>query len=96
MHEPINSFLHHLVVERGFSHNTLEAYRNDLYQLMTYVKGKLPSANGASTWGHIGAELLTEYVFSHFIDKFLDSFFWITESIIHWTTSTETTKWENK
>ena len=64
MHEPINSFLHHLVVERGFSHNTLEAYRNDLYQLMTYVKGKLPSANGASTWGHIGAELLTDYVFS--------------------------------
>ncbi|MQF69477.1 site-specific tyrosine recombinase XerD [SAR202 cluster bacterium AD-804-J14_MRT_500m] len=64
MHEPINSFLHHLVVERGFSHNTLEAYRNDLYQLMTYVKGKLPSANGASTWSHIGVELLTEYVFS--------------------------------
>ena len=64
MHEPINSFLHHLVVERGFSHNTLDAYRNDLYQLVDYVKVKLPSINGASTWNHVGIDLLTDYVFS--------------------------------
>ena len=47
MQETINSFLNHLVVERGFSHNTLEAYRNDLYQFMDYMKMKKSSLNGS-------------------------------------------------
>jgi integrase/recombinase XerD len=64
MQEPINSFLNHLVVEKGFSHNTLEAYRNDLYQFLDYVKGNLPSVNGAKTWREIDLNLLTDYVFN--------------------------------
>ena len=64
MKEPINSFLNHLVVERGFSHNTLEAYRNDLYQFVDYVRGKLPEANGAQSWRQVDINLLTDYVFN--------------------------------
>ncbi len=64
MQEPIDSFLNHLVVEKGFSHNTLEAYRNDLYQFFSYVEGNLPSVNGASTWQQVDLAMLTNYVFS--------------------------------
>jgi integrase/recombinase XerD len=63
MQETINSFLHHLVVEKGFSPNTLEAYRNDLGQFMEYVRAKVPSPNGAGTWSQVDVKLLTEYVF---------------------------------
>ena len=32
MEQSIHSFLQHLIVEKGFSRNTSEAYRNDLTQ----------------------------------------------------------------
>jgi len=63
MQELINSFLNHLVVERGFSHNTLDAYRNDLYQFVDYVKMKSASENGSLSWKDIDINLLTDYVF---------------------------------
>ncbi len=37
MREYIDSFLKYLVVEKGFSKNTEEAYRNDLSQLEIFV-----------------------------------------------------------
>jgi len=49
MREDINSFLNYLVVEKGFSKNTEEAYRNDLSQLEAFIaeeaskKGEIPS-----------------------------------------------------
>ena len=64
MQEPIDSFLNHLVVEKGFSHNTLEAYRNDLYQFFLYTKKNLSLVNGASSWKRVDLTLLTNYVFS--------------------------------
>ena len=45
MREHVDSFLNHLVVEKGFSWNTLEAYRNDLYQLINYLQEWTPSTN---------------------------------------------------
>ena len=63
MQELINSFLNHLVVEKGFSHNTLDAYRNDLYQFMDYAKVKFANANGSLSWRDIDIDLLTDYVF---------------------------------
>ena len=63
MQETINSFLNHLVVERGFSHNTLEAYRNDLYQFMDYMKTKKSSLNGSQNWDMVNINILTDYVF---------------------------------
>jgi integrase/recombinase XerD len=52
MKEYIDSFLKYLNVEKGFSKNTEEAYRNDLTQLVKYVtdasskKGEIPSWDG--------------------------------------------------
>ena len=63
MQELINSFLNHLVVEKGFSHNTLDAYRNDLYQFMDYAKVKFANANGSLSLRDIDIDLLTDYVF---------------------------------
>ncbi|MCK5654056.1 MAG: site-specific integrase, partial [Dehalococcoidia bacterium] len=37
MGEEIQSFLNHLSVEKGFSGNTIDAYRNDLNQLASFV-----------------------------------------------------------
>ena len=41
MKRAVDSFLNHLVVERGFSRNTLEAYRNDLYQFLDFLEDHL-------------------------------------------------------
>ncbi len=52
MREYIDSFLKYLVVEKGFSKNTEEAYRNDLQQLEGFVRedatkrGEMPSWDG--------------------------------------------------
>jgi integrase/recombinase XerD len=52
MKEYVESFLKHLKVEKGFSKNTEEAYRNDLTQLINYIssdsskKGEMPSWDG--------------------------------------------------
>jgi integrase/recombinase XerD len=49
MKEYIESFLKYLLVEKGFSKNTEEAYRNDLSQLESFIaeeaakRGELPS-----------------------------------------------------
>ena len=58
MRDSINSFLNHLVVEKGFSQNTLDAYRNDLYQLEEYVRGK-----GVQRWEAVTTPLLMDYAF---------------------------------
>jgi integrase/recombinase XerD len=52
MKEYIESFLKYLKVEKGFSQNTEEAYRNDLTQLLKYISdsssktGEIPSWDG--------------------------------------------------
>ena len=38
MKEDIESFLNYLTVEKGFSGNTIEAYRNDLMQLLRFAE----------------------------------------------------------
>ena len=39
MREDIEKFLNYLAVEKGFSENTIAAYRNDLYQLASFIEG---------------------------------------------------------
>ena len=57
MKEDINSFLTYLAVEKGLSKNTIAAYRNDLYQLASFVEeeaarcGSIPSWAGFSRQG---------------------------------------------
>lgn len=71
MKEAVDSFLNHLVVEKGFSTNTLEAYRNDLTQFISFAEDKrTASSDGTSTghassngtWNQVDLGLLTDYV----------------------------------
>ena len=41
MKEPINSFLNYLVVEKGYSDNTINAYRNDLMALADFAEKEI-------------------------------------------------------
>lgn len=63
MKESINSFLQHLIVEKGFSRNTLEAYRNDLNQFRDFVQERLNGAASESRhWQQVDLSLLNEYI----------------------------------
>jgi integrase/recombinase XerD len=63
MEQAIQSFLEHLIVEKGFSRNTSDAYRNDLSQFWDYYqqKGK-PLGNGHSPWQYVDLNLLNDYI----------------------------------
>ena len=60
MKDLVDSFLNHLVVEKGFSTNTLDAYRNDLHQFVNFVQTR-PSAS-KDGWGQVDLDTLTSYV----------------------------------
>jgi integrase/recombinase XerD len=63
MEDSVNSFLQHLVVEKGFSRNTLEAYRNDLGQFEGFVRERRKdSFNGEGPWHSVDLNLLNEYI----------------------------------
>lgn len=63
MQKAIEDFLQHLVVERGFSQHTLDAYRNDLGQFTEFLRERL---NGASeredVWHQVDLDLLNDYI----------------------------------
>jgi len=48
--EEINSFLNYLTVEKGFSVNTLDAYRNDLQQLASFAGEEAAKQGLISSW----------------------------------------------
>lgn len=59
MREDIDRFLAAIESERGFSHNTVVAYRNDLHQFAAYLEegcdsGQEPTNGGPSSAGRIG------------------------------------------
>ena len=63
MDQEINSFLQHLVVEKGFSRNTSEAYRNDLSQFWVFLQEhRNGAANGQYPWASVDLNLLNEYI----------------------------------
>lgn len=63
MEQAINSFLQHLIVEKGFSRNTSEAYRNDLTQFWDYLQEhKKVGVNGDSPWQLVNLDLLNQYI----------------------------------
>ena len=58
MKAQVDSYLTHLAVERGFSGNTIMAYRNDLYALVNFI-----SANGhIEDWNLVNPNHLSEFV----------------------------------
>jgi integrase/recombinase XerD len=62
MRQQIQSFLNHLSIEKGFSGNTIDAYRNDLNQLATFIE-ELAMVQGYDTqWPSIDRNLLISYI----------------------------------
>ena len=58
MKAQVDTYLTHLAVERGFSGNTIMAYRNDLYALVNFI-----SANGhIEDWNQVNPNHLSEFV----------------------------------
>jgi integrase/recombinase XerD len=62
MRENIDSFLKYLVVEKGFSKNTEDAYRNDLYQLESYVREDCSRRGVIPVWDNFSRQEMLSYM----------------------------------
>jgi len=63
MEEGITSFMSSLSIEKGFSNNTVDAYRNDLSQLAIFVRTQCTQDDGAVLcWGSVDRDLLLKYL----------------------------------
>lgn len=60
MREQIESFLNSLQVKKGYSNNTIVAYRNDLGQFMRFLDDRAD----ATSWDAVGTNDLKDYVAS--------------------------------
>ena len=50
MKEDINSFLNYLIVEKGYSNNTIDAYRSDISQLFNFTHETAIKRNQLPSW----------------------------------------------
>ena len=57
----LDVFLDYMTVERGVSPNTLAAYRNDLTQLVEYLKVNHFNGNG-SGWENVDEDMMSQYL----------------------------------
>ena len=62
MRDLINAFLSYLAVEKGFSANTVGAYRNDLYQLAGFIEGMASAKGFKAEWLSVDRNLLINYI----------------------------------
>ena len=63
MQQAIEDFLQHLVVERGFSQHTLDAYRNDLGQFADFLRDRFNGTSERSdVWNRVDLDLLNDYI----------------------------------
>ena len=62
MREAIESFLSYLAVEKGFSENTVAAYRNDLYQLTSFIEEEAAKAGRSASWPGFGRDEMLSYL----------------------------------
>ncbi len=62
LREAINSFLNYLTVEKGFSENTIVAYRNDLYQLASFVEEEATKRGLTLLWSSFGRQGMLSYL----------------------------------
>jgi len=60
--EAIESFLDYLTVEKGFSGNTVEAYRNDLYQLASFAENEAAKGGFTPSWASFGRQGMLSYL----------------------------------
>ena len=63
MDRTISSFLQHLIVEKGFSRNTSDAYRNDLGQFWEFLQDNgNGQSNGNYAWTAVDINVLNKYI----------------------------------
>jgi len=62
MKQDIDNFLNYLAVEKGFSTNTLAAYRNDLYQLVSFVENEATKQGSVPSWAGFGRQGMLSYM----------------------------------
>jgi integrase/recombinase XerD len=58
MKEKIQEFLDYISAEKGYSQNTLAAYRNDLFQFLQHLDGRV------SNWEQVSRETIIAYIMS--------------------------------
>jgi integrase/recombinase XerD len=58
----IESFLNYLTVEKGFSGNTIEAYRNDLNQLMVFAESDAAARHIIPAWDIFTRDTMISYM----------------------------------
>ena len=56
MRKVLSAYLTHLIEEKGYSENTLAAYRNDLSQFMNFLSGHV------SDWNEVDRDLITNFI----------------------------------
>jgi integrase/recombinase XerD len=56
MQQDIQSFLEYLTVEKGFSRNTIEAYRNDLVQFGDFLAGSEAGGTASAAAGFVASQ----------------------------------------
>lgn len=62
MRQEIQSFLNHLTIEKGFSPNSTDAYRNDLSQLADFVEELAMVQGYDPQWSAVDRNLLISYI----------------------------------
>lgn len=62
MRTEINNFLNYLSVEKGFSENTIVAYRNDLNQLAYFAEGETARNEAAPSWANFTRQGMLSYL----------------------------------
>jgi integrase/recombinase XerD len=60
--EAIDSFLDYLALEKGFSENTLAAYRNDLHQLASFVEEEAAKRGTIPPWAAFDRQAMMSYM----------------------------------
>lgn len=61
MKEDIERFLTYLTVEKGFSDNTLSAYRNDLSQMASFIKKDATKRGLTPSWANFNRQGMLSY-----------------------------------
>ncbi len=60
--EEIESFLNYLTVEKGYSDNTVMAYRNDLSDLSSFAESEATKKNTMPIWENFGRQGVLSYI----------------------------------
>ena len=62
MRQAVDNFLNYLAVEKGFSPNTIAAYRNDLNQLVSFIEEEAARRGSIPPWASFDRQSMLSYL----------------------------------